>query len=79
MNVINLVTIGLDSGGFDGLVVPGVCGCPKGELSPGSCLTDQCEAAYKHVHSQRPTAWIMSTSKTGITDEDVEKCISECC
>jgi hypothetical protein len=79
MNTIELVVVGLQTGGYDGLVVPGNCGCLIGELSPGDCLSNQCEAAYKHTHSQRPQDWITSTKKDGITDDDIEQCIRECC
>lgn len=78
MNLIALVAAGLKEHGYDGLVVPGTCGCLLGDLSPGNCISDQCEAAYKHTHSQRPADWITSTKKDGVTDADIERCIAEC-
>ena len=78
MNILRFIDIELLNKGYDGLAVPGVCGCCLGELSPGSCLSENCEPAYKHTHSQKPTDWIMSTIRTGITDDDIEQCIREC-
>ena len=79
MNVIRFIEITLQEKGFEGLVVAGMCGCHVGELSPANCLSGDCEPAYKHNHSQRPEDWIMSTNKYGITDDDIEKCIRDCC
>lgn len=78
MNTLRLLEAGLKANGFDGLVVPGTCGCLIGELSPGNCLSEQCEGGYKHAHSQRPQDWITSTKKDGVTDADIERCIAEC-
>lgn len=78
MSILVILEQGLKTAGFDGLVVPGTCGCLIGDLSPGNCLSDQCEAAYKHAHSQRPTDWITSTKKDGMTDDDIDRCIAEC-
>ena len=79
MRLIEIVEEGLTAGGFDGFVVPGVCGCIKGDLSPGDCISESCEAAYQHKHSKRPDDWITSVRKDGLTDEDIEKCLAECC
>lgn len=79
MTLIDIVSDGLTAKGFDGLVVPGVCGCIKGDLSPGSCISDSCEPAYLHRHSQRPDDWITSTHKDGVTDSDIDRCLEECC
>jgi hypothetical protein len=78
MRIWVILEQGLKANGFDGLVVPGTCGCLIGDLSPGNCLSDQCEAAYKHTHSQRPTDWITSTKKDGVTDADIDRCIADC-
>jgi len=78
MRVIEIVEAGLLAKGFTGLVAPGVCGCLPGDLSPGGCLSDACEAGYKHVHSQRRTDWIVSTKQNGVLDADIERVIAEC-
>lgn len=78
MKVIEIVEAGLAAKGFNALVVPGVCGCYSGELSPGDCLSDSCEAAYKHTHSQRPQDWIAHTWKEGVTDKMIDDCIAQC-
>lgn len=75
--VIQLVAAGLYSGGYDGLVVPGVCGCLNGDLSPADCISKACLAAYKHKHSIREGDWILSTEQNGVTDMDIEKTIGD--
>lgn len=79
MQVIAIIEAGLKANGFDGLVVPGTCGCVIGDLSPGNCLSDDCEAAHKHTHSQRPEDWITSTNPEPMTDAEIERVIAECC
>lgn len=79
MQMIEIVRAGLEAKGFTGLVVPGTCGCLLDDLSPGNCLSADCEAGYKHTHSQRPADWIVSTNQDDITDADIERCIAECC
>lgn len=79
MQVIAIVEAGLKANGLDGLVVPGTCGCVIGDLSPGDCLSHDCEGGYKHTHSQRPDDWIISTNNDPKTDEEIERCIAECC
>lgn len=76
--MIEIMEAGLKANGFDGLVVPGVCGCLIGDLAPGDCLCNSCEAGYKHAHSQRPDDWITSTQRDGVTDADIERCIADC-
>jgi hypothetical protein len=78
MGVLEIIGFGLNVGGFDGLVVPGQCGCVAGDLSPGNCLSDKCEPGYKHTHSITGE-WIISKKLDFITDADIEKCIAECC
>lgn len=77
MKVVEILEQGLKAAGFDGLVMPATCGCLIGDLSPGNCLSDQCEAGYKHTHSQRPQDWITSTKKDGVSDADIENTIAE--
>lgn len=49
MTVLQMVRNALEAGGYDGLYNDhGECGCPKDDLSPGDCLTEECEAAYLH-------------------------------
>lgn len=79
MQVIAIIKSGLETNGFDGLVVPGTCGCVIEDLSPGNCLSENCEAAYKHTHSQRPEDWVMSTKPEPMTDADIDRVIAECC
>ncbi len=76
--VIQLVAAGLYSGDYDGLVVPGVCGCLNGDLSPADCISKACLGAYKHTHSIRDGEWILSTERHGVTDMDIEKIIVDC-
>lgn len=77
MKTIEIVEAGLKANGFDGLVIPGECGCVIGDISPGGCLNDHCDAAYKHTHSNGAD-WITSTKKEGVTDADIERVIAEC-
>lgn len=79
MNVTAIIEVGLTASGYDGLVFRGICGCLIGDLSPGNCLSDECQAAYKHTHSRRPRDWITSTNPEPMTDEEIERCIEECC
>lgn len=78
MNLLEVLEKGLRTEGFDGLVVPGVCGCVIGDLSPGNCLREECELGYKHAHSITGD-WIVSTKREGVTDEEIERVIDECC
>ncbi|PPD48396.1 MAG: hypothetical protein CTY14_02215 [Methylotenera sp.] len=77
MNVIRIVKAGLIATGYEGLVVGGVCGCRIGELSPANCLTEQCEAAYCHLHS-KSGEWVMHPSKEKLSDERIDEIIMEC-
>ena len=79
VRVIEIIEAGLAAKGFHGLVLPGTCGCVIGDISPGSCLGDDCEGGYKHTHSQRPSDWLVSPNPDPMTDEAIERCISECC
>lgn len=48
MNALEIIGDYLKTNGFDGLYNrAGECGCEVGGLSPGDCLVDECEAAYK--------------------------------
>ena len=79
MSLIEIVSAGLKANGFDGLVNPGVCACVCDDLSPGGCLTEDCNPGYKHTHSQRPADWVISEEKTPLTDVQIENVINECC
>ncbi len=76
-NVIEIVETGLKASGLDGLIVPGVCACIMGDISPGGCLNGNCNGAYKHMHSNGQD-WITSLKKEAVTDADIEQCIAEC-
>mgnify|MGYP001157951803 CR=1 FL=1 len=78
MNVTKIVADGLRANGFDGLVVPGECGCLADDLSPGSCLSDRCEAGYKHTHSATGE-WIVSLRRQGVDDDEIAATIEACC
>ena len=78
MKLFEIISAGLKANGFDGLVVPGECGCLIGDLSPGDCMSEYCNGAYKHMHSNGQD-WITSTKKDVVTDEDIERTIAECC
>jgi hypothetical protein len=77
--LLEVVAAGLRAGGFDGLVTPGECGCLAADMAPGGCLNEGCEPGYKHTHSQRPGDWIISLTKDGVSDDDIDRCIAECC
>jgi len=76
--VLEVLCTGLKAEGFSGLVQHGICGCLADDLSPGGCLCDGCEPGYAHHHSQRPSDWMVSSKKDGVTDADIERCIAEC-
>jgi hypothetical protein len=78
MNIINIVKVGLEQSGYDGLFIGGICACQKDDLSPGGCLTDRCEVGYIHRHSINPDLWAISPAKGGIKDSDIEEIIAEC-
>lgn len=78
MDVLKLIEIGLRTApGHDGLVVPGECGCLIGDLSPGNCLSDKCQAGYKHIHSKTGEG-VMSLSSDPVTDEEIEEMVAQC-
>ena len=78
MKLIQIVEVALKANGYDGLVFDNECGCVIGDLSPGDCIGKNCEAAYKHTHSQRPSDWMTSTQKNGVTDDDIDEAILRC-
>ena len=47
MSILEIIREYLEVYGFDGLFNPGLCGCTVDDLSPGNCLSEQCEAGYK--------------------------------
>jgi hypothetical protein len=77
MTALEALADGLKANGFDGLVVPGSCGCERDDLSPGDCLGGSCEAAYKHTHSVTGE-WIMSLRRDHVTDDAITA-IAEMC
>ena len=75
------IKIKLEQGGFDGLYVPGECGCLKEYLAPcGEYEPDDagwingCEPGYRH-DDPRPgkrNDWAISSSKLQMTAEDFD-------
>jgi len=39
---------------------------------------EDCIAGYRHTHSERPSEWVVSPKKDGVTDADIERWIAEC-
>ena len=77
MNILEIVDIGLENKGYDGLYCPGLCACEKGDLSPGSCLSNDCKPGYKHTHTKDGTWWIIHATKSFVSDEEIESIINE--
>ena len=75
--LIKIIAEGLEKSGFGGLVVPGICGCKRDDLSPGNCLTDDCDPGYIHEHSVTGS-WIISTNPAHPGDEEVQRTIDTC-
>lgn len=81
MSTMQVIRIKLDQGGFDGLFVPGECGCLKEDLAPcGLCEPDSagwingCVPGHRHYNPRpgRETDWAISASKIPMTAEDFE-------
>ena len=73
------IKIQLEQAGFDGLYVPGECGCLKEDLAPGgACEPDDagwingCEPGYRHddPRPDRKGMWAIGGSKNPMTEED---------
>jgi len=79
MHIINIVKSGLEQKGYDGLFVGGICACKKDDLSPGNCLSENCEAGYIHQHKTEPELWAISGDNSQISDDEIEEIIAECC
>jgi len=77
MNVIEIVRVGIEQSGYDGLFVGGICACKANDLSPGDCLTDRCEVGYLHGNTINQDLWVISPDKDGVTDSDIEEIIAE--
>lgn len=77
MSVLKALADGLKENGFDGLVVPGECGCLNDDLSPGDCLSGRCETGYKHTHSVTGE-WIVSLRRVQVTDDEIAETLSQC-
>ena len=78
MNITEIIKIGLEKNGYDGLVCPGICGCEKDDLSPGNCLTEACKPGYKHEHSVSKE-FVISTKKQPMSDYKIQRIIDESC
>ena len=81
MSTSRKIKIKLEQSGFDGLYVPGECGCLKEDLAPcGSCEADDagwingCEPGYRHEDPRpgRKGDWTISSSKLPMTAEDFD-------
>jgi hypothetical protein len=70
MQLIEIVKEGLQAKGFGGLYVPGTCGCLIDDLAPASCLSCECEAGYKHTHSETGD-WVVARSKEPLSDAEI--------
>lgn len=73
MELIKLIEIGLEHGGFDGLFnsLQG-CACEKSDLAPcyGGMSSEYCQAGHKSAHS-KTGKWVIG-EKRNLTDEEVE-------
>lgn len=47
-DVLTMVRASLQADGYDGLVND-TCGCGLDDLSPGGCMAQECQAAYKRT------------------------------
>lgn len=81
MTTTAVIKIKLELGGFDGLYIPGECGCLKSDLAPcGDCEADDagwingCEPGYRHDDSRpgHSADWAISSSKLPMTAEDFD-------
>ena len=75
MNMLEILAAGLRAEGFDGMVIPGECGCLIDNLSPFDCICKFCEAGYKHTHSVT-SEWIVSSCNKPITDDEIARIIN---
>jgi hypothetical protein len=69
MTILELISAALRENGYGGLYLDGVCGCQVGDLSPGSCLCDDCRPGYLHVHFGTGD-WIIAKEKS-LTDSQI--------
>ena len=72
-SVVECAAIGLESAGFGGLYIPGICGCKLSELSPCICINSECTPGYLHEHSTDKTRWVMANQKKPMTDKEIEE------
>lgn len=72
MNVITMVEESLKEKGFGGLFND-ECGCELSDLAPCEGMRNDCIAGYKHHH--RSGAFVISTQKAAMTDEQIETII----
>lgn len=73
IDVLTIVEKYLSDNGYDGLFnEQGECACLVGELSPASCIIDDCKAGYKHECSDECRAdhggWHVSAEKPACDD-----------
>ena len=72
-SIVECAAIGLESAGFGGLYIPGICGCKLSELSPCACINSECTPGYLHEHSTDKTRWVMANQKKPMTDKEIEE------
>jgi len=77
MTVIQIIKVGLQQQGYGGRFVPGICGCQLNDLSPGDCLSGECEAGHVHKHSVTGEVVLHKHSEP-IGDERIQQIIDEC-
>lgn len=78
---IELIKAKLISEGYDGLVVPGECGCLVDDIAPcGECTQEKgeqfingCMPGYRHDDPERLELWVISTKKNPPDEEAWEK------
>lgn len=61
--VIQMVRLHLQTNGYGGLVADDIeCGCELGDLAPCGEIGGGCQAGYRHVKSESPHDFVISTS-----------------
>lgn len=76
MTILDLIKGALISQGYSGLINLEYCCCELCDLSPGDCLSDDCQPGYKHTH-RKTGDWIISLSKDAKTDDEIQEILDE--
>lgn len=69
--LLDVIEVGLEAAGYNGLVYPGACMCKLENLSPNGCLEFGCTPGYLHAHSIQSDYWIISVSNDPLSDDDI--------